>query len=95
MYRNDTCFVIRDVAPKAPTHLLVIPHEHFTYLVGLTPTHHSMVGGMFKAAHEVAQREGLDATGYRLVVNQGADAGQQVEHLHLHVLGGRPLSEMG
>ena len=53
------------------------------------------LGGMFEAAHLMAQREGVDAGGYRLVVNQGADSGQMIDHLHLHVLGGRALGEMG
>ena len=95
LYRDATCFVIRDIAPKAPTHLLVIPNEHFTYLAGLAPGHYPMIGGMLKVAHEMAAREGLLEGGYRLVINQGDDAGQQVDHLHLHVLGGRPLADMG
>ena len=93
--RDDTCFVMRDIAPKAPTHLLVIPNRHFTFLSGLTSEHHDMVGGMYQAAHEMAKAEGLADSGYRLVVNQRADAGQVVDHLHLHVLGGRPLRDMG
>ena len=94
-YRDDSCFVIGDIAPKAPVHLLIIPNEHFTYLTGLMPELHSMVGGMFAAAREVALREGVEAGGYRLVINQGDDAGQVVPHLHLHVLAGRRLGAMG
>jgi histidine triad (HIT) family protein len=95
LYRDDSCFVVRDIAPKAPVHLLVIPTSHFTFLSDLTPDFHSALGGMFEAAHRMAQREGVDASGYRLVVNQGADSGQMIDHLHLHVLGGRALGEMG
>ena len=95
LYRDDTCFVIRDMAPRAPVHLLVVPNRHFTYLTNLTPAHYSMIGGMFQAAEEMARREGVAETGYRLIVNQGTDSGQQVPHLHLHFLAGGPLGAMG
>ena len=61
----------------------------------LTPDDHSMIGGVFHAAREAARAEGLEDSGYRLVINQGSDSGQEVPHLHLHVLGGRRLGEMG
>ena len=95
LYRDDNCFVIRDIAPKAPVHLLVIPNQHFTYLSDLTPRHYAMIGGMFETAREMAEREKVSGSGYRLVVNQGNDAGQAVAHLHLHLLGGGPLAGMG
>ena len=95
VYRDDVCFVIKDIAPKAPTHLLAIPNEHFTFLRDLTPQRHAMIGAMFGAAHKVAVEQGIDRSGYRLIVNQGEHAGQMVDHLHLHILGGHPLGEMG
>jgi histidine triad (HIT) family protein len=95
LYRDDNCLVIRDISPKAPVHLLVIPHRHFTYLTDLTAEDYPMIGGMFKAAQEMAEREGVAGAGYRLIINQGSDAGQAVDHLHLHVLGGSPLGGMG
>ena len=95
LFRDDTCFVIRDIAPKAPVHLLVIPNRHFTFLEGLTEDDHAMVGTMVDVAKEMARREGVTGSGYRLAINQRGDAGQVVDHLHLHVLGGRPLAEMG
>ena len=95
LHRDEDCFVIRDVAPKAPVHLLLIPNQHFTYLADLTPEHYTMLGGMFKAAEQMARREGVAETGYRLIINQGSNAGQQVAHLHLHMLAGRPLGSMG
>ena len=95
LYRDDNCFVIRDIAPQAPVHLLVIPNRHFAELTGLTPEDHAMVGGMFQAAQEMAKREGVDSTGYRLIINQGGHARQHVPHLHLHVMGGRQLRGMG
>ena len=93
--RNDHCFVIRDITPRAPTHLLVIPVQHFTYLTDLAPEFYATLGDMFSAAKEMAMREVGAGDGYRLVINQGDDAGQQVPHLHLHVLAGRTLGAMG
>ena len=95
LYRDEHCFVIRDIAPKAPLHLLVIPVEHFTYLSGLRPAFHATIGAMFSAARASAAAEGVAEGGYRLIVNQGDDAGQDVPHLHLHLLGGRQLGAMG
>ena len=94
LYRDDECFVIRDIAPKAPVHLLIIPTTHFTYLSGLSPDFEPVLGKMFAAASEMAIREGVADSGYRLVVNQGPHSGQEVPHLHLHLLGGRPLGGM-
>ena len=95
LYRDDSCFVIRDIAPRAPVHLLVVPNRHFTRLAGLTAEDYPMLGGMFRAAREMAELQGVAGSGYRLVINQGGDAGQQVDHLHLHLLAGRPLGGMG
>lgn len=95
LYRDDSCFVIRDIAPAAPVHLLIIPNEHFTYLSGLTPGFGPTIGDMFMAAREMAAREGVTEGGYRLIVNQGAHGGQHVPHLHLHLLGGQRLGAMG
>ena len=95
LFRDDSCFVIRDIAPKAPLHLLVIPNNHFTYLADLTSDFYPVLGDMFKAAQEMANRNGIGNTGHRLIINQGPHAGQQVSHLHLHLLAGRPLGSMG
>ena len=95
LYRDESCFVIKDIAPKAPIHLLIIPSTHFTYLSQLSPDFYPVLGSMFMAAVEMAKREGIDDTGYRLIVNQGQHAGQQVPHLHLHLLAGKPLGGMG
>ena len=95
LYQDEDCFVIRDIAPRAPTHLLIIPKQHFTYLTGMTPEFQLVVGSMFNAAREVADLEGVAESGYRLVVNQRDDSGQDVPHLHMHLLGGRKLGPMG
>ncbi len=94
LYRDDDCFVIRDIAPRAPVHLLVIPIVHFTYLSGLSQEFQRVLGRMFSTAKDMAAREGVVDSGYRLVINQGRDSGQEAPHLHLHVLGGRPLGRM-
>tara|TARA_B100002003_G_scaffold101373_1_gene94283 strand:- start:1374 stop:1718 length:345 start_codon:yes stop_codon:yes gene_type:complete len=91
LHRDDHCFAIRDIGPAAPTHLLVIPVEHFTFLQDMTPEFHPTLGAMFAAARDLAAAEGIDESGHRLVINQGNHAGQAVDHLHLHVLGGRPM----
>ena len=94
LYRDDDCFVIRDIAPKAPVHLLIIPTAHFTYLAGLSSDFEPVIGRLYAAASEMAAREGVADSGYRLVVNQGSHSGQEVPHLHLHLLGGKPLGGM-
>ena len=94
LHRDEHCFVIRDIAPTTPTHLLVIPVQHFTYLTGLTPEFQHTIGAMFDVAKNMAETEGIVESGYRLVINQGEQSGQQVSHLHLHVLGGRAMGSL-
>jgi histidine triad (HIT) family protein len=94
LHRDEHCFVIRDIAPAAPTHLLVIPVQHFTYLTGITPEFQPTIGAMFAVAKDMAVAEGIAESGYRLIVNQGENSGQQVPHLHLHVLGGRAMGQL-
>ncbi len=95
IYRDDRVFVIRDINPKAPVHLLIIPNAHLASLAYVGPGQVPVVGQMFVVAEEMARREGVTLSGYRLALNQGQDSGQEIEHLHLHLLGGRKLSAMG
>ena len=95
LYSDERCFVIRDIAPSAPTHLLVIPHQHITSLPAADPAQEAMLGHLFTIAEQMAHQERVHESGYRLVVNQGRDAGQGVDHLHLHVLGGKQLPALG
>ena len=81
----------RDLNPKAPTHVLLIPKEHVTHAGELTAAHGDLLGDLFEAAAQVAAQEGVAEGGYRLVFNVGDDAGNSVPHLHLHLLGGRKL----
>ena len=95
VYRDDDTFVIRDIAPRAPVHLLVIPTRHVEKVAELGPDDLSIVASMFSAAREAARREGIAESGYRLIVNQGEEGGQEVPHLHMHVLGGTHLRGLG
>jgi histidine triad (HIT) family protein len=92
VYRDDEIVVIRDIHPLTPTHLLVIPVKHIATLSDLSPTDNTLMGNMIAVANKTAKSEGIDKTGYRLVVNSGKNAGQLVAHLHIHVLGGRQMS---
>ena len=87
---NEHVIAFRDIDPKAPTHVLVVPREHVATLDDTTSE--SMLGQMLLAAAAIAREEGLVAGGYRTVINTGAGAGQSVFHLHVHVLGGRKMN---
>ncbi len=95
LHKDDRAYVVRDIDPKAPVHLLVIPMEHVSYLADEEDSREPLLGHLVLVAREMARRQGIAEQGYRLVVNQGADGGQHVPHLHVHVLGGRPLGAMG
>lgn len=86
---SASCLAFRDIAPKAPTHVLVIPKAHFDSVLAVEDG--PVIGDMVMLAQEVARAEGIAEGGFRLVINTGADGGQTVGHLHLHVLGGRGL----
>lgn len=91
VYESDEILAFRDINPQAPSHVLVIPKVHVASLNELEQQQFEMVGKMYLAATEVARREGFSDTGYRTVINCGDEGGQTVFHLHLHVLGGRPM----
>ena len=91
VFEDDVCLAFRDIAPKAPVHILVIPKKPIVSLADLTEDDQAAMGRCVVVASIVAKQEGLD-NGYRLVVNSGADGGQEVPHLHFHLLGGRKLS---
>ena len=84
----DGLLAVRDINPQAPTHLLIIPTEHLPTVAEATPAHTALLGNMIHFANRLAKARQLQA-GYRIVINCGAEAGQSVWHLHLHLLGGR------
>jgi len=84
-------FAFRDVNPAMPTHVLVVPRRHIESAATIEATHAEVLSEMFQAARQVAESEGLADRGWRLVFNVGDDARNSVPHLHLHVLGGRPM----
>ncbi len=92
VYKDDEIVVFKDIHPLTPTHLLVVPVKHIAALTDLTPADNKLMGEMIAVANKAAKSEGIDKTGYRLVVNSGKHAGQLVSHLHIHVLGGRQMS---
>jgi histidine triad (HIT) family protein len=91
VYEDEDLVVFRDISPQAPVHLLVIPRKPIPTLNDAGPEDAELIGKLFLAAARVAQEAGIAERGYRTVVNCNAAAGQTVFHLHLHVLGGRPL----
>jgi len=88
---TETAFAFRDIAPTAPTHVLVIPRRHIDNAGVLTREDAETLSDVFAAAQEVARLEGIAESGYRLIFNVGEDAQNSVPHLHLHVIGGRSL----
>jgi histidine triad (HIT) family protein len=89
---TDRAYAFRDIQPTAPTHVLVIPREHIDNAHEIRAEHAETVAALITTAQEVARKEGIDASGYRLVFNVGEDALNSVPHLHLHVIGGRRLT---
>ena len=92
VHQDDRSVVIRDLNPQAPVHLLVIPREHIDSLDDASQKDEGLLGHLLRVAAKVANAEGLGETGYRTVINNGAGAGQSVFHLHVHLLGGRPMN---
>lgn len=89
VYEDDTCVAFHDVSPQAPTHILVIPREHFASLAEAREQHKETLGHLLLTCGEIARGEGLADDGYRVVINTGEMGGQTVFHLHVHLLGGR------
>lgn len=92
VYEDDHCVAFRDINPQAPTHVLVIPRKHIVGMARLEADDQELLGHLLLTAAQVAEEEGLDEAGYRTVINWGSDAGMEVPHLHIHVLGGREMS---
>ena len=91
VYEDDSVLAFRDIAPQAPTHILVIPKTHIGSVAEISSENSNIVAHIFEVIPQIAKAEGLDQ-GYRVVSNCGEDAGQTVHHLHFHILGGKKLS---
>ena len=91
VYEDELVFAFRDIAPQAPTHILVVPKAHIENCNGITAENSAVVSHIFEVIPQIARAEGLE-NGYRVVSNCGDDAGQTVHHLHFHILGGKKLA---
>jgi diadenosine tetraphosphate (Ap4A) HIT family hydrolase len=91
-YSDDLVVAFRDIAPRAPTHILVIPRQHITSAADLTETDGPLLGRLFGVTAQIARDEGIAEGGYRLISNVGTWGGQTVDHLHVHLMGGRPFT---
>jgi len=92
VYSEEHFLAFRDIDPQAPTHILVIPKRHIASLAKLENDDSSLMGELILVAKKIARQEGLDEHGYRFVINCGVDGGQTVDHIHLHILGGRSMA---
>ena len=91
VYEDQSVVAFKDIVPRAPVHVLIVPRKHIPTLVELQSSDNLLIGEIFSVAGKLAQQFGIAETGYRVVVNCGADAGQTVFHLHFHLLGGRQM----
>ncbi len=92
VYEDEMVLAFKDVKPGAPTHILVIPKKCIPRIAEAQPDDHKILGHMLLKAAEIAKKAGLEQSGFRLVINNGPDAGESVPHLHLHILGGRSMA---
>lgn len=91
VYEDDLCLAFHDVSPQAPTHVLLIPKKEVINVADLKQEDAALAGHLMLSAGKVARELGIEESGYRIVMNCGKDGGQSVDHLHLHILAGRPL----
>ena len=95
VYENEQLIAVRDINPTAPTHVLIIPRKHAATLNDIGDLPDETLASLLRAAAEIAAKEGVDEEGYRVVVNCNRAGGQEIFHLHVHLLGGRPMGRMG
>ena len=92
VYESDTILAFKDINPQAPVHILIIPKEPIEYTTDIDGTKHAaLLGKLFDTANKLAKEQNIDQSGFRLVINCGNDGGQEVPHLHMHLLGGRKM----
>jgi histidine triad (HIT) family protein len=92
VYQDDHVVAFKDIKPQAPVHLLLIPRKHLAGVLDIEPEDHALIGEIFQVASRLTREQGIADTGFRIVVNSGADAGQSVFHLHYHLIGGRLMT---
>jgi histidine triad (HIT) family protein len=92
VYSDDEVIAFRDISPQAPVHILVIPRTHFANAAALVKADPGLSAALLRVAGSIAESEGVAQTGYRIVTNTGVQGGQSVDHVHLHLLGGRDLT---
>jgi len=93
VYQDEDFLAFRDIEPQAPKHIIIIPKTHITSLAVLTRQQEGLIGRFIMLAKKLAEEEGIAESGYRLAINCGSEGGQVVPHLHLHLIGGRKLSD--
>ncbi len=94
VYQDDRVTCFRDINPAAPVHILIVPNKEIATVNDLGEEDEALAGYMLLTAKRLAREEGIDASGYRLIINCNRDGGQVVDHLHMHLLGGRPMGPM-
>lgn len=94
VYEDDKVFAFHDIAPRAKVHVLVIPKKHITCLRSTSPEDAEILGHLLVKVREIAEGLGLNETGFRIIANNGGDSGQEVPHLHFHILGGEKLAPL-
>ncbi|MDE0609574.1 MAG: histidine triad nucleotide-binding protein [Anaerolineaceae bacterium] len=94
VFQDNQVTAFRDISPQAPTHILIVPNREIPTANDVSAADEQLLGHMFVVARQLAAEEGIDANGYRLIINCNEHGGQEVYHLHLHLLGGRPLGPM-
>lgn len=91
VYEDEHVLAFQDVKPQAPVHILVVPKKHISTVLETKPEDNELIGNLFQVANKIAKDKGVDERGFRLVINCNREAGQTVYHMHLHLLGGRPM----
>lgn len=95
VYEDDDVVAFKDINPKAPVHVLIVPRRHIRSVNDITDADAELVGHIFVVARKIAEETGIVETGYRIVSNNGPEGGQEVDHLHIHVMGGRQMRALG
>jgi histidine triad (HIT) family protein len=91
IYHDDLVTAFKDIHPVAPIHILIVPNKHIDSMNEVSTQDEGLIGHMFVIARQIAEQKGISSSGFRLIINTGKDGGQVIYHLHLHLIGGRPM----